>query len=202
MRRSELTVAAAAPVVLGVVLGAVGGWLWWTWWGPAPLGRIYDTSAGPHWYPDPFDPGVTRDFSGTAEFVVIAFGLALALGVVSAFVARNGALAGLGALVVGTIAAAALMTAIGLAQSPPDPQAKAEHVKAGTKLPSEKMPGHLEIVGWTPYLAWPVGGLLGFLVVMVSFPVDKGSPRSDKDNLTLAGSPPPVPPSVAPTPQG
>lgn len=163
MSPREVLRAILAPVVLGIVLGAAGGWLWWTWWGPAPDGRIYDTTAGPTWYPDPFDPGITRDFTGTADFVVIAFGLALLLGVVGGWFARDRALAGLAAVAVASVVAGALMTVIGLVQSPADPQDKADHVKIGTELP-----GHLEVSGWTPYLAWPVGSLLGYLVVMLA----------------------------------
>lgn len=163
MRPQELLRAIAVPVVLGVALGAAGGWLWWTWWGPPPDGKIYDTPAGPQWYPDPFDPGITREFSGTAEFVVIAFGLALLLGVLGGWFARDRAVVGLAATGFGSVVAAALMTVIGLVQSPSDPQAQADQVKIGTELP-----GHLEVSGWTPYLAWPVGCLLGYLVVMLA----------------------------------
>lgn len=151
------------PVVLGVALGAAGGWLWWAWWGPAPDGKVYDTSAGPTWYPDPFDPGITRDFSGTADFVVIAFGLALLLGVVGGWLARDRALAGLAAVTLASVVAGALMTVVGLVQSPSDPQDRVDDVKIGTELP-----GHLEVSGWTPYLTWPVGSLLGYLVVMLA----------------------------------
>ncbi len=151
------------PVVLGAVLGAAGGWLWWAWWGPAPDGKVYDTAAGPTWYPDPFDPGITRDFSGTADYVVIAFGLALLLGVVAGWFARDRAVTGLVAAAVASVVAGVLMTFIGLAQSPSDPQDKAAEVKIGTELP-----GHLEVSGWTPYLAWPVGSLLGYMVVMLA----------------------------------
>lgn len=185
MRAQELLRVVGIPVVLGVALGAAGGWLWWTWWGPAPDGKVYDTAAGPHWYPDPFDPGITRDFSGTADFVVIAFGLALLLGVVGGWFARDRAVAGLAAVGAATVIGAALMTFIGTAQSPADPQAKVGEVKIGTELP-----GHLALAQaeldlpdgladlfndddgvlhvTTPWLAWPMGGLLGYMVVMLA----------------------------------
>lgn len=163
MRPYDVVRAIVVPVVLGGVLGAAGGWLWWVWWGPAPDGKVYDTAAGPHWYPDPFDPGITRDFSGTADYVVIAFGLALLLGIIGGWLARDRAVAGLAGVGVASVVAGVLMTVIGLAQSPSDPQAKVDEVKIGTELP-----GHLEVTGWTPYLAWPVGVLLGYLVVMLA----------------------------------
>lgn len=163
MRPQEVVRVIVLPVILGVVLGAAGGWLWWAWWGPAPEGKVYDTPAGPTWYPDPFDPGITRDFSGTADFVVIAFLLALLLGAVGGWFARDRALAGLASAGVASVLAGVLMTVLGLLQSPSDPQAKVDEVKIGTELP-----GHLEVTGWTPYLAWPVGVLLGYLVVMLA----------------------------------
>lgn len=187
MKPEAVLRAVVAPVLLAVALGAAGGWLWWTWWGPAPKGQIYDTTAGPTWYPNPFDPGITRDFSGTAEYVVIGFGLALLVGVVGGLLARNEALLGLGAALVGSIAGAALMTAIGLWQSPSDPQDQAAKVKIDTVLP-----GNLEVTGWTPYLAWPVGCLLGYLVVMLA--LNQASAR--------VGSSRPEQPSAAPAPQG
>lgn len=180
-----LSPALAVPVVLGAGLGLLGGWCWWSWWGPAPDGKIYDTAAGPTWYPNPFDPGVTRDFSGTATYVVVGFGLALLLGAFGAWWSRHRAVAGLVAVLLGSVAAGALMTIVGLSQSPPDPQEKADSVKIGTELP-----GHLELaharIGLpeavaeavhdddeavhltTPYLVWPVGAMVGYFVVMVS----------------------------------
>lgn len=163
MRLPEVLRVVVLPVLLGAALGVAGGWLWWVWWGPAPDGKVYDTPAGPTWYPDPFDPGITRDFSGTAVFVVVAFGLALVLGVVGGWFARDRAVAGLGSVSVAGVVAGVLMTLVGLLQSPADPQAKVNEVRIGTELP-----GHLEVTGWTPYLAWPVGVLLGYLVVMLA----------------------------------
>lgn len=153
----------AVPVLLGAGLGLLGGWLWWSWWGPAPDGRIYDTRVGPQWYPEPFDPGVTRDFSGTATYVVIAFGLALLLGVVAAVLCRRIAVVGLVTVVVGAGLGAAAMVLFGTSFSPPDPAGLVASREVGDALP-----GHLHVAGWTPYLAWPVGALLGYFAVMVS----------------------------------
>lgn len=185
MNPTQVTRAIAVPLVLGLALGALGGWLWWTWWGPAPDGKVYDTPAGPTWYPNPFDPGVARDFSGTATYVVIGFALALLLGLVSGWLARDRAVAGLLAIGLASVGAAAVMSVVGLAQSPSDPQERVDDVEIGAELP-----GHLELRSAeidlpeslaelvrdddgivhvaTPYLAWPVGALLGYLVVMVS----------------------------------
>ena len=165
MSRTDALRASVVPVVLGVALGGLGGWLWWTWWGPPADGKVYDTQAGPTWYPTPFDPGVTQDFSGTATYVVVGLGMALLLGVVGGWVCRRQAVHGLLAVAVASAAAAAVMGVIGMAQSPADPQERADDVEIGTVLP-----GHLEVSGWTPYLVWPVGSLLGYLVVMLALP--------------------------------
>lgn len=167
---------AAVPVavgaVLGAVLGAVGGFVWWTWWGPAPAGKIYDTTRGPKWYPDPFDPGITRDFSGTATYVVVGFVIALLLGLAAGWVCRHTALVGLGAVAVASIVGAAVMVVVGVAQSPANPQDQASAATIG-----KAFPGHLEVVGFTPYLAWPVGALLGYLVVMLSITAESRRPE-------------------------
>lgn len=169
VRSAGLSVVVGA--VLAAVLGALGGFLWWTWWGPAPEGKVYDTAAGPTWYPDPFDPGITRDFSATATYVVVGFGLALLLGLVAGWVSRDTALVGVATVVVASALAAVVMTLVGISQSPADPQDKASKETIGTVLP-----GHLEVAGFTPYLAWPVGALLGYLVVMLSITSESRRP--------------------------
>lgn len=191
-RVRALALPVGVPLFLGVVLGALGGWCWWTWWGPAPDGVVLDTLAGNTWYPDPYEPGVAREFAGTATFVVVGAGLALLLGVVAGWLARHRALAGLVAVVVAAGLGAAIMTWVGQAMSPPDPQAMAASVEPGTELP-----GHLEIASHdldlpdrladavrdddgvlpitTPWLAWPVGALLGYLIVMLSLSPPAGA---------------------------
>ncbi|MFC5728454.1 MULTISPECIES: hypothetical protein [Nocardioides] len=175
----------AVPLALAGALGALGGWLWWTWWAPAPEGQVYDTPDGPVWFPTPFDPGIARDFGGTATYAVLGLVLGLLLGVVGAVVARNRAVAGLATIGLASILAAVVMVLVGTSQSPPDPQERADHVDIGTELP-----GHLHVTSpeiglwkWaadllgdddrrlelpTPYLVWPVGALFGYLVVMLS----------------------------------
>lgn len=180
------------PVVLGAALGGVGGWWWLSWWGPAPTGQIYDTPAGPTWYPNPFDPGITADFDGTATYVVIGLVLALLLGVGAGLWARNRAIAGLVGVALASVVAAGLMAWIGESQSPPDPQSKATSVEVGTKLP-----GHLSVASHdidlpdnladlvndddgvlpvaTPWLVWPSGALLGYLIIMLSLATTAGA---------------------------
>jgi hypothetical protein len=186
MRTRGLTGVLVVPPLLGALLGAVGGWLWWAWWGPAPQGKIYDTVAGKAWYPDPFDPGITRDFSGTATYVVVAFGLALLLGLVGGWLARNKAVAGIIAVLVGAGLGVLVMTLLGESFSPPDPAT----LLAGHKV-GDTLPGHLAVSSWTPYLAWPVGAMLAYLVLMLSF-----NPSTTGESVR------PEQPSAAPAPQG
>lgn len=166
-RRSAPVAAVAAllglPLVAGAALGAVGGWLWWQWWAPPPPGRIYDTAGGPVWYPTPFDPGITRDFDGTATYVVVGFVLAAVLGVAVAWFARDRAVPGLLVALLGAGVGAGVMLVVGLSASPPDPTTLVAAGEVGDALP-----GHLEVTGWSPYLAWPVGVLAGYVVVMLS----------------------------------
>lgn len=185
--------ALVGPVVLGALLGAAGGLLWWAWWGPAPQGKVYDTVAGKAWYPDPFDPGITRDFSGTATFVVVAFALALVLGLVGGWLARHQAVAGILAVLAGAGLGVLAMTLLGESLSPPDPASLVASHQVG-----DVMPGHLAVAGWTPYLAWPVGALLAYLVLMLSF--SPAVPTTDAQ--ASAGSSRPEQPSDAPAPQG
>ena len=185
MTRLQRTLVGVAAVVVGAAIGSLGGWLWWSWWGPAPTGKVYDTPAGPHWYPDPFDPGITRDFAGTGQFVVIAFGLALLIGVAGGLILRDHAVFGLGIAVACSVSATAWMVLVGRSQSPGDPQDKVSRADIGDTLP-----GHLDVASikvkapqWvadlvnadqvsfhihTPYFVWPVGAMLGYLVVMLA----------------------------------
>lgn len=164
MRALLLRVGAVLAGSVG--LGLLGGWLWWTWWGPATPGRIYDVpEQGPHWYPDPWDPGQADAFSGTAQYIVIALLLGLLLGLVAGFLAGRTALPMLGAVLLGSALAALAMVWLGTQLSPPDPQTLATAANARKQL---EVPGHLFVTGWTPYLSWAVGVLTGYLVVMLS----------------------------------
>lgn len=149
---------AATVVVAGAVLGALGGWLWYLWWAPAREGRIYRTEDGPRWFPDPWDPGQAQMFAGTGGYALVGIGLGLVLGVLAVFLGRRQAYAGLVGLLLGTALAAGVAYLVGTMLSPPDPQSLVDSEPVGTRLPAA-----IEVRGWTPYLCWPLGGLLGFL---------------------------------------
>lgn len=172
-----LLLRAGGVLAGSIALAFLGGWLWWAWWAPATPGRIYDVpELGPRWYPEPWDPGQADAFGATAQYVVVALGLGLLLGVVAGLIAGRTALPVLGAVLLGTVAAAFVMAWFGTSFSPPDPQTLATAANVG-----KEVPGHLDVATAsvsllgsedvsvpTPYLAWPVAGLTGYIVVMLS----------------------------------
>jgi hypothetical protein len=156
-------VRTAAVLAVAAGLGLLGGWLWWRWWAPATPGRVFDTTQGPMWLPDPWGPGQEHIFSGTAQFFVVGLGLGLLLGVLAGVAAGRRAVAGLVALVVSSVVAALVMRWFGLGFSPPDPATLVDAHAVGDELP-----GHLALTGWTPYLAWPIGAVFGYFCVMLA----------------------------------
>lgn len=164
--------AIATVVVLVVVaaagLGALGGWLWYQWWGPPNTGEIYDTTVwGPRWF-DLTDQGLDHQFDGPAQYSVIALGLGAVLGILGAVLGRRQAFAALGALVVGSALAAYLAYAVGTALSPPDPQKYATADNVCTEEPCKQYDAAIEISGWTPLLCWPIGALGAYCISVVA----------------------------------
>jgi hypothetical protein len=144
-------------VVVAGGLGALGGWLWYQWWGPPNTGEIYDTTTwGPRWF-DLSDQGLAQQFDGPAQYTVVALGLGAVLGVLGAVLGRRQALAALVALTLGSALAAYLSYAVGTALSPPDPQQFATEANLG-----EEYRAAIEVTGWTPFLCWPIGALGAF----------------------------------------
>src|SRR5436190_3862976 len=152
-----IAVVAVAVVVAGGALGALGGWLWYHWWAPPNTGEIYDTAVwGPKWL-DLTDEGLAHQFSGPAEYTLIALGLGFVLGILAAVIGRRQALVALAALIVGSALAAYLAFAVGTALSPPGPEQYATKANVGKEYKAA-----IEISGWTPLLCWPIGALAGF----------------------------------------
>ncbi|KAA1429012.1 hypothetical protein [Nocardioides antri] len=158
----DVAVVGGAVVVASAAVGALGGWLWYLWWGPPAPGKIFETDSGIKWYPDPWDPGQHQVFAGTAEYALIGLAGGVLLGFGAVVVGRRQAFAALAALVVGSALAAYVAFLVGTTLSPPDPQgyATADHV-------GEEYPAAIEVTGWTPYLLWPAGALIGFCSAVV-----------------------------------
>lgn len=138
-------------ILLGfAAVGAACGLLWAALWDPAP-GIVLEG----HWYPSPWDSGQEAEFSGTGWYVVLATTAGLVLGALSALFLDRAELATLVAVVVGAVVAGQLMRAVGLAQSPPDPE-----VLAATAADRTELPSNLRL--WWPasWLAFPFGSLV------------------------------------------
>lgn len=156
--RSPLVTGAVAVaiVALGGALGALGGWLWYRWWGPPNVGRVYDTPDGRTWV-DLTERGLAQVFAATGQYVVVGLALGLLLGVLAAVLGRHRALVALGAVLVASALAAYVASRVGIALGPTDPQTLVDDVELG-----ERLPAAITLSGWTPYLMWPIGALVGF----------------------------------------
>lgn len=138
-------------LALFVVTGLVGGWVWWKLWSPAPAGAVFEKQ----WYPRATE-GLIAEFAGTGWYVVVAVLAGLVLGLVVGLVLDHSEVVALAALVVGSVLAAWVMYRVGLHLSPPDPEIAARTADDGALLP-----GHLQVAGRSPFLAFPMGALLG-----------------------------------------
>jgi hypothetical protein len=158
----EVVPVAGALVVAGGALGALGGWLWYQWWGPPNTGEIYDTATwGPRWF-DLSDEGLAHQFDGPAQYSVIALGFGALLGIAAVALGRRHAIAAVVGLVIGTALAAYLCWAVGTALSPPDPQQYATADNIGKEYRAA-----IEVSGWTPFLCWPMAGLGAFCLTIL-----------------------------------
>ena len=106
--------------------------------------------------------------------MLIGLGLGLVLGVLSALVTDRRELLVLGLVVVGSLLAAWLMLLVGGLGMPADPTALAATTANRTELPST-----LTVRGWSPYVAFPTGALVGLCVVFIGVsrkPADQPHP--------------------------
>ena len=149
----RLVVENAAVVLVFALAGLAGGWVWSELWDP-PLGAVQDRE----WlYLDFAMVGTV--FSGTGLYVVVGLVGGTVLGVVAALVARTSELVTLAAVVLGSVVAGYLAHQVGVQRSPTDPRLLALVVPDGTELP-----GRLEVTGSSPFVAWPLGSLVGLAV--------------------------------------
>ena len=144
--------------------GAVGGGLWrWLW---TPLsGTVLDGT----WFP----ATNSSTFSATGLYVLIGLGLGVVLGVLSGLVTDRRELVTLVLVLLGSLLAAWVMFALGRIGMPADPTRLARTAPDGTRLP-----GTLTVTGWTPFVGWPTGALLGLFVVFIGLsrkPADQHS---------------------------
>jgi hypothetical protein len=141
---------ALAVVAVFAAVGAGAGWLWFRLWDP-PIGGVQD---GTWLYPD--FPAFETDFGGTALYVVIGAAAGLLLGVAAAYAFQASELVTLLAVAAGSVLAAWVAHRVGVSLSPPDPEPLAAALPDGAELP-----GALDVTGRSPFVAWPVGALVG-----------------------------------------
>lgn len=192
-------IGALLLLVASAGAAALGGWWWWSWWGPAIKGNIFEPRQHHYqWFPQPTDPGEAHLTRATYEYVVIAFVLALLIGALVALVGRNRPLVALVLAVACGALGAWVMWQVGTSLSPLDPSRWADKAHACTSASHcPSFPGQMSVTGWTPYLTWPLGALLGFLVVMLTL---SGQRRlTPPYAASSVGVPPPPPPPPPPT---
>lgn len=148
-------IQAVLALVLLAVAGVLAGLLWEWLWTP-PSGVVVDHQ----WLQD--ERGLRGDFSGTGMYVAVAAVVGLLGGVAVATFFDRAELVTLGVVLGGSLLAGWLMYHAGLAVGPPDPHPLAESAKNGSHLP-----GELVVSGWSPFVAFPSGALVGLTVVFL-----------------------------------
>lgn len=147
------------PVLVLVALaatGALAGVVWEWLWSPT-IGVVVD-----HRWSAGTALGLQHEFSGTGWYVVVAAVAGLLAGVGVTLVADRVPLVTLAAVVVGSVLASWLMLRVGVALGPPDPAEVARRAADGTRLPDQ-----LSVAGRSPFIAFPVGALLGLVLVFI-----------------------------------
>ena len=154
---------ADAGWVLGtyVVLGLVGAVLWWLLVEPALFTKARNGGLAMG------EAELGKRFAADGWFVVIAAVLGLLSGAVLTWWRSRDHLATTILLVVGSVAASALMSVTGRALGPADPESRAAAAAVGDRLPMQ-----LEVTATVAYLVRPIAALVGALFVLWSPPTD------------------------------
>ena len=142
-------------LLLCAVVGALAGVVWQWVWTP-PVGVAYQGD----WTLD--TAALTDDFSGTGWYVVVGSAAGLLVGVAAGLLFDHDELFTLGAVVVGSVLGAWVMKEVGVALGPSDPLALAKAAEDFTRIP-----GSLEVVGRSPWAAFPAGALAGLAVTLL-----------------------------------
>lgn len=150
-------------IIVGFVLvAAVAGVMWEAWWTP-PVGLALRGT----WVLIPSGPDLA--FAGAARYAVVAAPLGFVLGLCCGLLRGREAWT-LAAVIVGSVAAAFVMFAVGHALGPPDP-----YVLSAAEEDFTEVPGHLVLssepdqpVWWsTAMLAFPGGALSALAMVLL-----------------------------------
>jgi hypothetical protein len=145
----------ATLLLLCVGVAALAGVVWqWVWTPPVGVAFRGD------WTLDA--TALTGDFSGTGWYVVIGSFAGLLVGVAAGLLFDHDELVTLVTVVVGAVLGAWVMKEVGVALGPPDPLAIAKAAEDYTRIP-----GSLEVVGRSPWAAFPAGALAGLAVTLL-----------------------------------
>lgn len=154
--RGEVAAQLGLVVAAFAVVGVAAGFVWERLWTPA-TGVVVDHQ----WRPTDA-LALQQEFSGTGWYVVVGTVAGLLLGLVATLLVDRVPLLTLLAVVAGSSLAAWLMLRVGVALGPADPQSLAASADDGTRLPAQ-----LAVSGRSPYAAFPVGALVGLVIVLL-----------------------------------
>jgi len=155
---------ALAVLVTYAVLGVSCGLVWWLVWEPPLFVKVAGEGGSMG------EVQLGRQFSGDGWYAVVAGAAGLLSGIaVTAWRSRD-LLASTLLVVVGSLAAAAVMALVGNLLGPQDADAALAAAEAGARVPAE-----LEVRAGVVYLVWPICTLVGALIVLWSPPSPRGS---------------------------
>jgi hypothetical protein len=155
---------AVALLVLEVLLayalvGLVAGVVWEAIW--APPDQVVQQH---HVYPADYE-ALRRIFTGTGLYVLVAAVASAGTALVISLLTRRRELVVLLAVTVGSCTAAGVMREIGISLGPVDPTTLAATTGNGVHLP-----GALDVIGFSPYLVWPMMSLFVLSLVFFAWP--------------------------------
>ena len=170
LRRSILLTIAV--VLTYVVVGALAGVVWERLWSPptqvVQQHQLYYTDYA----------SLRRVFSGTGLYALVSAVASALVALAAALLTRRRELLTLGAVIVGSLAAAYTMHAVGGSLGPADPEKLAAVAADGTRVS-----GQLVVNGKTPYLVWPMVSLFVLSLVFFAAPATR-SRRERGDTST------------------
>ena len=149
---------ADAAVILGtlVVLGLVGGVLWWLLVDPATYTRTRQGGVMS-------EAQFARQFDADGVYVAIAAVAGLLSGLALSWWRRRDPLLTSVLLVLGSVLAAALMVLVGRLLGPGDPGPALRSAAVGARVPVR-----LTVDAFPVYLVWPLAVLAGDLLVLLN----------------------------------
>jgi hypothetical protein len=156
--RSRGRLRGDGAVVIGIflVLGLVGGVLWWLLVDPAAYTKTRDGGVMS-------EAALRRQFSADGVYAVIAAVTGLVTGLVVTWWRSRDPLLTSVLLVLGAALAAAVMALTGYLLGPGDPATALREARPGAQVPLR-----LEVDTFSVYLVWPVAVLAGALVVLLN----------------------------------